>query len=147
MRKIPRHACALSILWVLVAIVPARAGDYIISQKQTGFTLPGVALPSGQDEIRAADGTSCRSSIANSGAYLDSGVIAGNDEYTAAAYGRVVIPLGRKPKRLDCSRLYELEIQRLQLELEMAKRGLGAGSGTDEANWTSGDEWGYDGRN
>jgi hypothetical protein len=40
-------------------------------------------------------------------------------------YGRVVVPLGRGPKRLDCVKLYELEVERLKLELELAKAGLG----------------------
>ncbi|WP_363617468.1 hypothetical protein [Mesorhizobium sp.] len=31
-----------------------------------------------------------------------------------ATYRRVVIPIGRTPKRLDCSWLYELEVERLQ---------------------------------
>jgi hypothetical protein len=32
----------------------------------------------------------------------------------ALAYARVTIPLGRKPKRIDCSQIYELEIARLR---------------------------------
>ncbi|MGT2464526.1 hypothetical protein ACVOMV_01670 [Mesorhizobium atlanticum] len=31
-----------------------------------------------------------------------------------ATYGRVVIPIGRTPKRLDCNWLYELKVERLQ---------------------------------
>jgi len=37
-----------------------------------------------------------------------------------------VVPIGRTPKRVDCSRLYELEVERLQLELKLLKMGLGA---------------------
>ena len=43
---------------------------------------------------------------------------------SAIGYARIVIPLGSTPKRLDCSRLYDLEIQRLKAEIQMLKVGL-----------------------
>jgi hypothetical protein len=103
--------------------MPANAQDV---NQNSGFSLPGVTLPQGTDEVRAADGTSCRSAVGGNGAYLDVGVI--GTKRTAddnAYYGRVVVPLGKSPKRLDCSKLYELEVERLKLELELAKAGLG----------------------
>ncbi len=104
-------------------LTPSLAQD---ATQNAGFSLPGVTLPSGTDEVRAADGTSCRSAVGGNGAYLDVGVIgkqsSSNDN---AYYGRVVVPLGKAPKRLNCASLYELEIQRLKLELELAKAGMG----------------------
>ena len=102
--------------------------------------LPGVTLPQGQDEVRAADGTTCRSAVSGSGAYLDVGVIQGaaRDTGETAAYGRVVIPLERPRKRVDCTRLYELEVERLQMEIRLLKMGLADGSGatrTQKAGW------------
>ena len=87
-----------------------------------------MTLPQGQDEVHASDGTTCRSAVSGTGAYLDLGVIRGNNRSNndVATYGRVVIPIGRTPKRVDCSRLYELEVERLQLELKLLKMGLGA---------------------
>lgn len=117
----------------LAAIVlhpSASAEEIYYTQNQTGFTLPGVTLPQGQDEVRAADGTTCRSAVAGSGAYLDVGVIQGNGPTYGrsisdlSTYGRIVIPIGRQPKRLDCARLYELEVERLQMELKLLKMGL-----------------------
>ncbi|MGO4559286.1 hypothetical protein [Rhizobiales bacterium 3FA27D7] len=111
----------------------AHAEDvYKLVQNQNGFDLPGVTLPQGQDEVRAADGTTCSSSISGSGAYLDMGVIRNSAAVTTqdmAAYGRVVIPLGSRPKRLDCSRLYNLEVERLQIELDLMKMGVGPDAG------------------
>lgn len=106
------------------------AGTYI-NQSISGFNLPGVQLPQGHDEVRAADGTTCRSAVAGSGAYMDVGVI-GNPEQrnsggSYSAYTRVVIPLGKTPERLDCSRLYDLEVQRLQMELKLMQMGLTRG--------------------
>ncbi|TIN17992.1 MAG: hypothetical protein E5Y31_28005 [Mesorhizobium sp.] len=110
-------------------VSPAGAEDvYNLNQNESGFNLPGVTLPQGQDEVHAADGTTCRSAVSGSGAYVDLGVIRGNSQSDndVATYGRVVIPIGRTPKRVDCSRLYELEVERLQLELKLLKMGLGA---------------------
>jgi hypothetical protein len=107
----------------------AAADEYILNQNQNGFDLPGVTLPQGQDEVRAADGTTCSSAVSGSGAYIDVGVI-GNRGFTGngdfASYGRVVVPIGKKAKRLDCSKLYELEVERLRMELELLKMGVGS---------------------
>ncbi|MBZ9741474.1 MULTISPECIES: hypothetical protein [unclassified Mesorhizobium] len=112
-----------------VGISPALAEDvYNLNQNESGFNLPGVTLPQGQDEVHASDGTTCRSAVSGTGAYFDLGIIRGNNQSNndVATYGRVVIPIGRTPKRVDCSRLYELEVERLQLELKLLKMGLGA---------------------
>jgi len=116
---------ALAAAWAGSA--PAQAVDvYNLNQNETGFNLPGVTLPQGQDEVHASDGTTCRSAVSGSGAYVDLGVIRGNEQSnnSVATYGRVVIPIGRTPKRLDCSRLYELEVERLQMELRLLKMGI-----------------------
>ncbi|RWP84850.1 MAG: hypothetical protein EOR11_19675 [Mesorhizobium sp.] len=119
---------ALAAAWAGAS--PAGAEDvYNLNQNESGFNLPGVTLPQGQDEVRAADGTTCRSAVSGSGAYVDLGLIRGNSQSdnSVATYGRVVIPIGRTPKRVDCSRLYELEVERLHLELKLLKMGLGDG--------------------
>ncbi|MFC6490539.1 hypothetical protein [Nitratireductor sp. GCM10026969] len=140
---------SLAFLTGLLACPLARADDqYIINQKQTGVSLPGVVMPHGFDEIRAADGTTCRSSMSGSGAYVDSGVIGGgldgSSSQTLSAYGRVVVPLGRKPKRLDCDRLYQLELERLRLEVQLLKHGLDPRTNSavsNEADWAGDDGW------
>lgn len=125
-----------------VAVSGAQAQTY---QDVKGFNLPGVQLPQGHDEVRAADGTTCRSAVSGAGAYLDAGVIGNPDNSSSganglSAYGRVVIPLGKKPARLDCGRLYDLEVQRLQMELRLMQMGLGRqGRLTDERTASIGD--------
>lgn len=47
-----------------------------------------------------------------------------NSGFRALGYARVIIPLGEKPKRIDCSRIFELEIIRLRREIEMLEAGL-----------------------
>jgi hypothetical protein len=124
--------------WILITATaglalfsaPAFAVDTTVYQNnsQYGMTLPNVSLPSGSDEIRAGDGTSCRSAVGGDGAYIDTGIIGspgGNGlEQSGSFYSRVVIPLGEKPRRLNCSTLYELEVQRLRMELQLARMGL-----------------------
>jgi hypothetical protein len=78
----------------------------------------------------------CSQSINSSGGYLDLGVAGGDltsyysadqmgmNNNTAVGYARVIIPLGKRPKRLDCSQLYQLEIDRLKAEIEALKIGL-----------------------
>ncbi|BCH00010.1 hypothetical protein MesoLj131b_20090 [Mesorhizobium sp. 131-2-5] len=131
MRKVfwAPQVLTLALAAAVASTAPTQAQDqiYNLNQNENGFNLPGVTLPQGQDEVHAADGTTCRSAVSGSGAYVDLGVIRGNNQTDngVATYGRVVIPIGRTPKRLDCSRLYELEVQRLQLELKLLKMGLG----------------------
>lgn len=141
MRKVPWTKALLTTL-VLTGTTAwqAHAEDvYKLVQNQNGFDLPGVALPQGQDEVRAADGTTCSSSISGSGAYLDMGVIRNSAAVSTqdmAAYGRVVIPLGSRPKRLDCSKLYNLEVERLQIELDLMKMGVNPDAGMSTASTT-----------
>lgn len=118
----------------IVAAAEARAQAqqfYSVNQNYTnhyGLDLPAVPIPNGQDEVRAADGTTCKSTVASNGAYFDGGVIGSNasgDYNAGGVYGRVVVPLGQRPSRIDCRRLYELEIERMQIELQLTKMGLG----------------------
>ena len=45
------------------------------------------------------------------------------DVGSVGVYSRIVIPLGSKPKkRIDCNRLYELELQKKSLELEQLRK-------------------------
>lgn len=142
------HGAAALLTVALLLPAPAGAEEiYNLNQNQTGFTLPGVTLPQGQDEVRAADGTTCRSAVAGSGAYIDVGVIRGNGSTTGemATYGRLVVPLGRHGKRIDCARLYELEVKRLEMELKLLRMGIGDGgtrqareAGWAEQGWSDG---------
>ena len=90
--------------------------------------------PGGEDAITTSEGVRCSQSINSSGGYLDFGVAGGDlSNYTsvsapgsnsAIGYARIIVPLGASPKRLDCARLYDLEIERLKAEIAMLKVGL-----------------------
>ena len=101
-----------------------------------GLLLPAPPVgPGGEDAITTSEGVRCSQSINSSGGYLDVGVAGGDlsssystsgtsGPQSAVGYARVIIPLGQAPKRLDCSRLYDLEIQRLKAEIEQLQMGL-----------------------
>ncbi|MGD9783366.1 MAG: hypothetical protein AB7E80_03355 [Hyphomicrobiaceae bacterium] len=95
-----------------------------------GMNLPQVPIPHGQDEVRSADGTTCRSSMSSNSAYLDVGAIGsqgyGGEFDQGTFYGRIIVPLGETPRRIDCTKLYELEIQRLRHELSLVRAGVGS---------------------
>jgi hypothetical protein len=101
---------------------------------------PPPVGPGGEDSITTSEGVRCSQSINSSGGYLDLGVAGGDlssaysDDHdygdnsdtrqSAVGYARIIIPLGEAPTRLNCARLYELEIQKLKAEIEMLKVGL-----------------------
>lgn len=124
MRQVSSVAAIAAQIAVFATCVSARADVYTGHSSSTGFNLPGVSTPSGYDEVRAADGTTCRSALGNRGAYVDVGGVATERDGSfgnGAVYGRVIVPLGQKPDRIDCGSLYQLEIERLRAEVAMMR--------------------------
>jgi hypothetical protein len=151
----PAHVAAV-FLGLYCCLGAALADDnYYQHNSQFGVYLPAVPVPPGHDEVRASDGTFCRSSVASGGAYFDMGVMGNtgldsdfNDSSRAGTvYGRVVMPLGKAPQRLDCSTLYRLEVERLQLELQLLRMGATSGplAAPKNSNWQS-EDWSLQGR-
>lgn len=100
-----------------------------------GLLLPPPPTgPGGEDSITTSDGVRCSQSINSNGGYLDLGLAGGDlttpysttvtSKQSAIGYARVIIPLGSAPRRLDCNRIYEMEIQRLKAEIELLQIGL-----------------------
>lgn len=114
----------------LVAVSAAAA--------QQGIYLPPAPHgPGGEDTIETASGTRCRQSINSNSGYVDVGLAASGGagiptssgafitinerDREALAYARVTVPLGKQPRRIDCSRVYELEIERLREEVALLR--------------------------
>ncbi|MET0241791.1 MAG: hypothetical protein ABW184_18010 [Sphingobium sp.] len=105
----------------------------------TGVFLPPAPTGSGgEDSIETSSGTRCRQSMNGNGAYVDVGMTgtAGSPtdanagylyrdsrDKEATAYVRMTIPLGKRPARIDCARLYELELDKLRREVELLRLG------------------------
>jgi hypothetical protein len=103
-------------------ILPSSSSSY----NQNGFNLPNQPNVSGQDMIRGPSGITCQSAIGTNGPKLDLGMIGSNDIFnrdTIAFYGRISVPLGKKTNRVDCTKLYDLEISRLKMELQLMRAG------------------------
>jgi hypothetical protein len=122
-------------LALAVSLAASAAG---MARADGGFYLPAPPSgPGGEDSIETAGGTRCRQAINGNGAYLDVGVAAtrstrndeplnpyrvgGNGGTEALGYARMIVPIGPKPTRIDCSRIYQLEIARMQREIELLK--------------------------
>lgn len=95
------------------------------------LSLPNLPMNYQSDKFRAGD-LDCSNAIGSatqmefgvtglindgynsSGEFIDSGKSAGD----VGVYARIVIPLGKVAKsRIDCNRLYELELRKKQLEV------------------------------
>jgi hypothetical protein len=123
---------------------PYPSSYYNNQSVQYGLNLPQAPMPNGADEVRAADGTTCRSNIAGNGPTLDMGVLGNQDFHgqfaSGTVYGRVTVPLGQRPNRIDCTQLYQLELARMQHEIQLLRMGATArGVATPEngGDWQS----------
>lgn len=124
--RVSRPLSSIAAAVCLLAVGPAFA--------EGGINLPyAPQAPGGQDSIQTSSGTSCQQSMNNNGAFLDVGLAGSSmtasdwqgsrdQGYNAGAYARIVIPLGERPKRIDCTRLLELEVQRMRIEIETLRR-------------------------
>jgi len=118
------------------------------------LSLPAAPQwPPGQDRIRSADGIQCETATGPRKWFMDVGVLGGrgngfgannngtivdidstyiNNQFernTYAIYARVVINLDKTPDKINCGTLYQLEIERLQAEIDYLRMGQGvAGS-------------------
>ena len=129
MRAYARSLLLAALVAEIVSSVPLNAAGGI-------YLPPSPQGSGGEDTIESSSGTRCRQSINSNGAYLDVGVVgsaAGGSQTNqqlllddardreGMAYARLTVPLGRRPKRIECSRIFELEIARLKREVEILK--------------------------
>ena len=91
--------------WRVAVRIRGAIGRHLPTQPKSERLRPArVTLPQGQDEVRAADGTTCSSAISGSGAYLDIGVIKATACWTAAISPPTAassFPIGRTQDQLD----------------------------------------------
>jgi len=103
-------------------LLPSTSSSF----NQNGFNLPSLPTVAGQDIVRGSSGLSCHSGLGSSGPNFDMGLIGSNDIFdreSVSVYGRVTVPLGKRPKRVDCTKLYDLEIAKLKMELQLLRAG------------------------
>lgn len=122
----------MKFLYTIVLVFIAH-GAYADSSS-LNLTLPGMPLNYQSDKFRAGE-LDCSNAI-GSATQLELGVtgIIDNNGDTfndrsrpgdVGVYARIVIPLGERVKsRIDCNRLYELELRKKQLEVEKLENEL-----------------------
>ena len=101
------------------------------AEAQVGLSLPSTPSSYNHDEIRTSSGLSCRQA-GGSATNFEVGIVATDEETTrydssigaldqkSAVYARITHAFGA-PKRIDCYRVYELELERLQAEIELLR--------------------------
>tara|TARA_R100001443_G_scaffold69898_4_gene78403 strand:+ start:2945 stop:3355 length:411 start_codon:yes stop_codon:yes gene_type:complete len=117
-------------LWLFIIIVMLVTGCSIVSvfADSTSNSL-SLSLPNGgsnyqSDSFRAGD-LDCSNAIGSATniefgvtSIIQGGTISSDRVGDIGVYSRITIPLGARTKnRIDCNRLYELELQKKQLEV------------------------------
>lgn len=119
---LPRAAIAISIA--------------LISAGANALSLPSLGSSNNYDEFRTSSGMVCRQSVSGT-AQLQVGGVASqdnsNDDYTGSNWNsrnydrdesgvfvQLVVPIG-VPDRIDCTTLYNIEVEKQQLELKQLK--------------------------
>ena len=93
------------------------------------LAIPGSPMNYQSDQFRAGD-LDCSNAI-GSATQLEFGVTGiidkdmGNQIGNVGVYSRIIIPLGKRVKsRIDCNKLYELELRKKQLEVQKLEQEL-----------------------
>ena len=117
-------------IWFLVLLVFARATFADSTSNSLSLSLPNSGTNYQSDSFRSGD-LSCVHAIGSATniefgltSIIQSGT-AENSRKTGdiGIYSKITIPLGKMAKsRIDCNRLYELELQKKQLEVMKLKQ-------------------------
>lgn len=106
--------------------------SYASAQSGLNLSLPNAGSAYGSDTIRA-DGFECSNSIGGSTNFEFgvTGIISedqdpfssdfGSQTKDVGVYGRIIIPLDGPRERVNCNTLYQLELQKRRLEVQMLK--------------------------
>lgn len=99
------------------------------SSSSLNLAIPGSPMNYQSDQFRAGD-LDCSNAI-GSATQLEFGVTGiidkdmGNQIGDVGVYSRIIIPLGKRVKsRIDCNKLYELELRKKQLEVQKLEQEL-----------------------
>ena len=117
-------------IWFLVLLVFARATFADSTSNSLSLSLPNSGTNYQSDSFRSGDldCTNAIGSATNIEFGLTSIIQGGTAENSGRTgdigiYSKITIPLGKRAKsRIDCNRLYELELQKKQLEVMKLKQ-------------------------
>lgn len=109
------------------------------AQYGTSFIIPTAPANYGQDRV-VVNGFECSSAVGTQ-KHFEIGALGQQSQYqqygagmyggssyapaaSGGAYARVVIPLDAPKERPNCNRLYEIELEKRELELEFYKKNM-----------------------
>ena len=96
-----------------VALDMIVSGRHVPAPEALKLGILDEVIPDGSD-LRAAG-------VAKARAVADIRPLPRVRDREAKAYVRLTIPIGRRPQRIDCNEVYQLEIQRLRREIELLR--------------------------
>ncbi|MGL5013950.1 MAG: hypothetical protein ACRC6V_06625 [Bacteroidales bacterium] len=108
----------------------------VISSGAQAVTIPSLGTSSSYDEFRTSSGMVCRQAVSGGAQLQVGGSLSqddSKDDYTGngsnrrdynrdekALFIQLVVPLG-VPDRIDCTTLYNIEVEKQQIELQQLK--------------------------
>lgn len=114
-------------------------GITLTSLSAQALSLPSLGTSNSYDEFRTSSGMTCRQSISGSAQLQIGGIAAqdnSDDRYSGTSWNsrdynrdesgvfvQLVVPIG-VPDRIDCTTLYNIEVEKQQLELKQVKAQL-----------------------
>lgn len=118
-------------LSILVGLQIAFATTTMAESNSINLALPGAPQNYQSDKFRAGDldcsnaiGSATNLEVGVTGLIENGGYDSMNNYFNdnragdIGVYARITIPLGKKPRsRIDCNKLYELELRKKQLEV------------------------------
>jgi hypothetical protein len=110
--------------------------------------LSSTALQASDQSINTSNGSGCSNSQTKTGHQLEAGTEVDSNTDGVTAFVKMTWTLGQnKIQKIDCQRLFnievakqELELEKLKLELELMKAKIANAKNTDETINT-GDDW------
>ena len=122
---------ALILLVVLISGCSTIAALADSTSNSLSLSLPNSSLGYQSDKFRAGE-LDCSNAIGSATqlefgvtGLIQGGTISTNNKKVGdiGVYSRIIIPLGKRAKsRIDCNRLYELELQKKELEVMKLKQ-------------------------
>ena len=122
---------ALILLVVLISGCSTILAFADSTSNSLSLSLPNSSLGYQSDKFRAGE-LDCSNAIGSATqlefgvtGLIQGGTISTNGKKTGdiGVYSRIIIPLGKRAKsRIDCNRLYELELQKKELEVMKLKQ-------------------------
>ena len=131
LKRKPTNNLISSLFWCSFAILLTPSAF-----SQVSVQLPSTISNGARDRIVTPERFECENSLSGK-AQLEYGVAASNSATenvfnlpntnqgkNVTIYGKLIVPIGGPKSRIDCNRLFDLEVRRRELELKLLEQQL-----------------------